>query len=580
MSMLLGLFMAINISLIPNQTEGVAPLAVLFDASATTSTTSENTFHDLSFEWKFERRSNERWEHSYRRTSKDFGPIVGHVFTDPGTYRVRLKVKNKEGEIAVKRIKILVKDPNRIFYGNNTICVSQDGNFQGAPNGAMHLTTTDFNEVSPFLQQNGKRILLRRGEIWGINSTYKINNTSQGILGAFGNGSDQPELKLSASGASIFNLSSSRSASLSHFKIQDLTLSTSQMDNEAIKAHGNCSFISFHNLEILNFEKGIQLSNWDPDLQEVDFHDIAFSNCSISNIIGESNTGKGGYGIYMEARNVLILGCRLYDAELGEHLLRTPLLQKAFIAHNLLEKAPQTKHLFKLHGGNFNVQEGIASTRNRYSEKVLIANNIFKGSLNQWNVAIGPQSKNTKYDERIRDVIIEKNFFLPNQPSTQNNVHLVINAQKVSIRNNLFSLDNNGTNNITAIDVFKRASEPAPIQINILNNTAVAQNREEKVFFINSSNDVMQSTFQNNLFYCPSSRASLFNNISSFVNVNNNLDLRNDPGFTGNDFNYRSSYRLRNNASPINQGITVAIFRDFFDRKRSDRSIDVGAYEK
>src|SRR4030067_554946 len=83
------------LSLVPARTSGVAPLAVFFDASATTDTGVTNRpFHDLEYTWSFGDPSAGTWANGAQPgvSSKNSatGPVTAHVFETPGAYTVSL----------------------------------------------------------------------------------------------------------------------------------------------------------------------------------------------------------------------------------------------------------------------------------------------------------------------------------------------------------------------------------------------------------------------------------------------------------------------------------------------------------
>src|SRR4030065_2651648 len=181
----------IVLSLVPARTSGVAPLAVFFDASATTDTGVTNRpFHDLEYTWSFGDASSGTWASGAQPgvSSKNSatGPVAAHVFETPGTYTVTLTAFDGTNS-ATTNTTITVQDPNTVFAGSNTICFSTSGTFTGCPSGATHTTTSNF--VTAIANQTtSKRLLFRRGETFTEASTAAITVTGPGIVGAFGIG--------------------------------------------------------------------------------------------------------------------------------------------------------------------------------------------------------------------------------------------------------------------------------------------------------------------------------------------------------------------------------------------------------
>jgi hypothetical protein len=156
-----------------------------------------------------------------------------------------------------------------------------------------------------------------------------------------------------------------------------------------------------------------------------------------------------------------IQGNYVHDSMQGEHLIRTPWFHRGVFSNNDLGEAPQPRHLLKLHGPKFTNTTTIGYQQ--YSERVVISDNIFhcEGG-NQWSVAISPQ--NAESDERVRDLVIERNLFLP---GAEAQVALLVSGTQVTIRDNLF---NRGTQR-ACIGGGRRGVEPPSDDIVVSNNT-------------------------------------------------------------------------------------------------------------
>src|SRR5512145_1297788 len=79
------------ISLVPSRTSGVAPLAVFFDATGTTRSSTFRPFHDVEYRWDFGDPVSGNWQptdgsRTGRSRNSATGPVAAHVFGAPGTY--------------------------------------------------------------------------------------------------------------------------------------------------------------------------------------------------------------------------------------------------------------------------------------------------------------------------------------------------------------------------------------------------------------------------------------------------------------------------------------------------------------
>ena len=138
-----------TLSCIPSRLSGVAPLGVIFDCTGTTDDDSSvSPFRDLLYRHDFGdfvEGSAGKWAYGANTNmsrNTDSGPIAAHVFESPGTYTVRSEVTDG---VTVSRTTttIVVSDPDEVYAGLNTVCLSLDGDFTDAPEGALEITLTE-----------------------------------------------------------------------------------------------------------------------------------------------------------------------------------------------------------------------------------------------------------------------------------------------------------------------------------------------------------------------------------------------------------------------------------------------------
>jgi hypothetical protein len=130
------------------------------------------------------------------------------------------------------------------------------------------------------------------------------------------------------------------------------------------------------------------------------------------------------------------------------------------ISNNDFGEAPKGRHLIKLHAPKFD-RPGVG--QGKYSQEIVISENLFRGTGgHDWSVAMGPQ--NATSDERIRDLIIERNLFTPG-PSVQ--VALVFAASRVTVRDNVFDRGSSSQ----CICAPNHGVAPAPSDILLTHNT-------------------------------------------------------------------------------------------------------------
>ncbi|MCP4346196.1 MAG: PKD domain-containing protein, partial [Desulfobacterales bacterium] len=133
-------------ALTASRTSGVAPLGVFFETDLTSSAAFSNTFYS----WNFGDSSSGTWAETGTSKNIDTGPVSAHVFETPGEYTVTLTAKNNSGTIGAETVLITVENPETVYAGTNTVCISRsDSNdFTGCPDNAEQVTMDDFDDIS------------------------------------------------------------------------------------------------------------------------------------------------------------------------------------------------------------------------------------------------------------------------------------------------------------------------------------------------------------------------------------------------------------------------------------------------
>lgn len=202
-----------------NRTTGTSPAGFFFSASAEESDFDvEDAYFDLRYKWTFSDpgyytrhdSTDLPWGKYYdvdglpvlvedgstpangtflgNDKNVAYGPHVAHVFDTPGIYTVTCEVQ-KRGQASVwQTMQIVVEDPDAVFAGTNTVCVSTAGNFTGAPAGATQVTS--YAAAMTAIESGPeKRVLFRRGEAVGNTSAPSRSGGFDKLqFGAFGSG--------------------------------------------------------------------------------------------------------------------------------------------------------------------------------------------------------------------------------------------------------------------------------------------------------------------------------------------------------------------------------------------------------
>ena len=528
---------AINVALVASRASGVAPLAVFFDASATTATTSARPFHELEFQWNFGETNLGNWSQGAHANvvsrNVDTGPVAAHVFETPGTYSVKLNATDG-ANVGSTTVQITVTDPNTVFAAS-TACVSVVGAFTGCPTGAAKITSSDYAAV---INDIGNALircfLFNRGESWTASAQAIEMHNGPGLIGAYGSGA-APKWVLPA-GITGLVLSDITTPTISDWRVMDLEINGQTLATSGVTAGGSINQVLLLRLNIHDINDGITfdvstLDYWNTQsghAGQTMWDQLAIVDSRVNTIFGgvgvsQSPAASGYSGAYISAARLTFMGNNFDNANGGEHVLRTPYIGKGVVSHNYLARPDAAKHCFKLHAPSFT---GTGVVGGKYSEQIVIADNTFDGGKSVQNVKLAPQ--NGSSDERIRNVLFERNYFLMGVGAE---FGLVMEGpvSVVSVRNNIFN-SSNSTDPYPADIEINGGGMGATTSVNIYNNTLYTTSPQFKgVLLLGDPALISNVNVKNNLAYAPSAANATFADLSVGSNVvgsNNSTDVQ------------------------------------------------------
>lgn len=418
----------ITANLVPSRTTGVAPLAVHFDATGSVAPTLvADPFRQLSYTFTFGDNRGLKWPVSNLPKNKEVGgPVAAHVFDLPGTYTVTVAVTDPAtGTQTNKKTTITVSDPDVVYAGANTICVSGVGDWTGCPVGAQHISAIPSGNPV----WSNKRILLRRGETFG-DVWIQVDNANVQV-GAYGTGA----LPI-VNSVGVGNWRPANANFANDVTVMDL----------AVVLGANASVgrrFFFYRLDMTSAsnEHGIYIGgtkNWaenDTLPGRVPMSEFYYASevFVIENKVVGSFT-DGGYNYYGDGSKVAVLGNTGNTSKF--HTARFVKLRKAILAHNDFKgiNSDGVYHDLKIHSGGMTPYTDAYVDDAWYSEQIVIQNNRFGSTEdnNQWLVAICPQ--NDQSAEGIQDVLIQSNTFTRNSRTVQD---LTLAGRRLTYRGNI-----------------------------------------------------------------------------------------------------------------------------------------------
>jgi len=509
---------------------GPAPFAVFFDAAGPYLQGDEvgPEWHDHTFRWTFGDPGAGVWTISGASKNAALGPEAAHVFDQPGTYQVGLVVSDQNGNSSTDAVTITVQDPDVIYGGNKTTCVSATGNFSGCPAGSSHVTSSSFQATANTYPGNG-RLLYRRGESFSGNGFVP---SGPGIIGAYG-AANLPKPRING------GIGTNWSTGL---VFMDLSFHGSS--GNGVGAQRTQRNLLIYRVETHGFTKGIAIIESTITFYRakgetnVTIHDGVF-------VVDCVMEGAAEYSTFLAAAHLAVMGNEI-GAVKNQHTMRGSFASPGVIQHNRFGPQARAKSMLKMHAGSYDKPNTGAG--GRYNQRLVISRNTFGKGNGNWDVNIGPQ--NTTRDERIRDVIIERNFFTAGDFAQ---VQLNLWATRVHVRNNVFLMNRGGGALVTGVNSWgRRGLEPAHFGNQIYNNTFYSSDRGTFGRKTAVGRDAATDLVANNLMYVPFGSKTL-----GAASTSQNTMAHENPFVSGNPV-IPTDFALRPGSSAIDVGEFLA----------------------
>ena len=416
-------------SLAATRLSGPAPLAVQFDATASTAQGVSLPYHQLTYDFNFgDDRGLAYSVTGLPKNTQNGAPLAAHVFDNPGTYVVSVRARNpSNGQFADATVTITVTDPATVYSGANTICVSTSSTFTDCPAGA-----TQRNTLPP--SYANKRVLLRRGETF---AAVSLAGTDDNVLiGAFGSGAKPIVARAYLGG------NGSVAAWPDEVVIMDLNLT----DGFSIGVTASRVLLYRCEMDLPNREKidvgtavGYYFDNgtlprnqyyWPREIFLVE-----------NSAIGDTDNNN--------PPNITVMGFFMKSAMIGntfnratEHTVRVWAGHKMIFAHNNIGGEHYSgggigiRHALKMHSsGTLGYNDNIGvSGLGIASSHLVSADNRYGSAQNpgSWTVAFAPQNVDQGTVEGLEDLIMERDVF-QRGPNTTQDMHNVV--RRSTLRN-------------------------------------------------------------------------------------------------------------------------------------------------
>lgn len=546
---------------------GVAPLAVYFDATATTSATTK-PFHDIEYRWDFGDPGSGTWAQGSRPgvSSKNeaTGAVAAHVFETAGPYTITVTAFDGVNT-AMCTVAVTVQDPNVVFAGANTVCIGNamaTAGAGGCPAGASTPAgTANFNAALAACVGANKRCLFNRGDTFNSTAPGNISVAGPMLIGAYGAGA--LPLITSANILGVVN----PAAGASDLRIMDLNITGSgALDTgTAASVTGNLNNITFLRTTISDIGQAIVVQSLSSMAGSVIQENTIFNIHAVS----------GGVGFFGWLINSAILGNLVGPfGPTAEHNVRVQPGQRVAVANNTLTTPGSnggarttltiraTDHL-----------TGGSSDPVNDTQYVHISDNkLIGGGASVQIFQVEPAS--STQNNWIFDVIAERNWIVFGSVG-QNGLYG--QSVRLTARNNICDASGGATFRTcfgtTPGDI--TGNVPVPNDNQYLNNTCYSSDTSAQFECISLSAalvNVTNAVVKNNLAYAPLTPTAVMLRsagvgVTGTIVGNNSSDAQvrtTDPLFAIAIPVNPADFRITAGSYAIGGGVSVPVWSDFF----------------
>lgn len=427
---------------------GPAPLVVHFDAVGTDhANTQIDGFLDMFYHWNFgysSTASQSVWPTtSLLKGQQIGGPLAAHCFDNAGTYTCSVRIQDSFGVYTDKYATVIVRSADDFFSAGNTICISQAGNFTGAPAGSTTTTTP------PTSVNSNTRYLYRMDEDFSTFTLSIAHSKANIFIGSFGTGTNKPK---------VWKKLASIPAKTSQTLLNNITFVGVNVDDMSVPF---ADYVSYVRCEAFNQNGVDKLANsgltvayyYNNPPSDTNIADIKWPKnpAYIQNLIdSKTSSAEPYYGL--SNRGIFIGNTFTNTNSSSEHHLRVALGYKTVIGHNTFDNLPNdSKHHIKMHSsglGSFTDDYG--SSKTPQSKYAVIFDNYNAADSANYIFTITPQSQ--LFEEFVSHVILERNQFNYASGDTAAKAFHVITGSHICVRD--YTLSGSTTaRRIVAFDV-------------------------------------------------------------------------------------------------------------------------------
>lgn len=465
---------------------GVAPLAVFFTTDVSSSYVTY-PFHQLRYTWNFDDSGSGTFSYGARANISQnvaYGPRAAHLFQTPGTYDVTCEVFDGYSYVTLTVATITVSDPDDYagYSGNNTICVSTSGDFDGAPDGALEVTSSDFDNpdgvaLATYLNA-GKRVLFCGGETFTASTHTTYTGSGPAQVGSYGTGRAIIDGSPGSSGFIAVSLTSN-----------DLRVTSLEFYGDATTGQRWLSFQNTAWTNVLLFDNDVH--GYDNALNGVDWAGSGGSGFFVfENSITAPEASSNWDSVQISQGNyVAVIGNNIDQNNVGQQVVRLNAVTHGVVSANTVANSGASdKEVIGLRAGVSSVMQ-----------YVIVSDNAV--TIGDGYAAIYPQWQDGRIG--LYDVILERNL-VSGAAGNSSSFGIGINAIRGTIRNNI--IDASDTDMVIGIAIrgtnggFSEASQ----DVWVYNNAVYSSQNTGSLTAFQADADVSTGCeIRNNAAYAP-----------------------------------------------------------------------------
>lgn len=392
---------------------GPAPLALFFDATATTAT-NYDAFREAGYHFDFGYATPSTagtWTYSGKPKGNQIGgPTAAHVYETPGTYTASVRAQLPNGVYQDRFITVVVEDPATYWT-----------------TGGRTTTTLVRSSISAWpTWASNTRYLLEAGQDYSALGLINILNRQTVCVGKTGSGSDP------IVGGLAIDRSTGATSPTTGAKIQFMNLSAGLFESNLCGSDGLFYKCSGSSIEVgtllVNRYDTYPAYTW-PRPRRMAFYECAFDGASLD------------YPFITQSYQLMILGCLSVNP--SEHSLRIQGVQYGFVGHNKLYDAENARTYLTIRAvGIQDIASSISSstTRSPASRYAVAADNVLGDSVDinsvDWPCYIGPQ--NSTSVESLEYILSERSVFPAGAVHTSSVFTQIRGCRNITVRDEVY----------------------------------------------------------------------------------------------------------------------------------------------